>query len=607
MTDPDADRAHSSDSDVRGGSEVEALLARLCDAGLVRGGYLGLALSSGVGLGLALPCRPGSGSGSGTQTFAMATPDPAGVVGAIEDALRPRWVWWSNETAAVLIAAGVRVATCWDLAGVHRLLFGGLRADPARIVAALHDLPTSSIPTMGQLNLLVDDGDDGADFEDPVRPDGHLRPEWISGGWSTDAGRMARWASTATIALQRQWEQLAASAQPERHEATARSESAAELLCAELVADGLPVDVAEAERIIHSFVGPRTADERSAAANAAARDAAVLDLVPASGDIDLRNPAHVRSLLHRVGVDVPDTRAWRLEAFRTAHPVVDALLTWRKAERIATTFGYPWLDERVGGDGRLRGSWSGSDGAAGRMTAQAGLHNLPTEMRSAITAEPGCVFVRADLGQIEPRVLAAVSGDRQLAAATADDDMYAPVAQRLGVERSVAKVAVLAAMYGQTSGSAGQALRGLEDAYPVAMRFLSDADEYGRLARDVRTFGGRLVRMGPTAAHLDDREQRAVDNARGRYARNAVVQGAAAELFKAWAVTVRARVAPHGARIVLCLHDELLVHSPAASAQQVADLLDDCLQEAAWRWGRDRAVRFVADTSIIARWSDVKA
>ena len=63
-----------------------------------------------------------------------------------------------------------------------------------------------------------------------------------------------------------------------------------------------------------------------------------------------------------------------------------------------------------------------------------------------------------------------------------------------------------------------------------------------------------------------------------------MVQGAAAELFKMWAVTVRARGAALGARIVLCLHDELLVHVPAEQAEPVARLVDECLQEAAHRW-----------------------
>ena len=585
-----------------GVDSAPALVAWLAEAGFTRGGFLALALAEGVGLGVAL-----APLNDDDVAFAVAAGDPARIVSVIEAAFRPRWVWWSNSTAASLTAAGVRVATCWDLAAVHRLMFGAWRADPARIVAALSDLPFETIPAMGQLNLLDGGGDDGSDFEDPVRPDGHLRPEWVSGGWSSDVTRLARWASTAMVTLGKQRRRLAASEHPVRHEATARSESAAELLCAELEADGLPVDVAVAEGIIGALIGPRTTTEREAQANAAARDAAVLQHVPSSNDIDLRNPAHVRSLLNRVGVDVPDTRAWRLEPYRAAHPVVDALLNWRKAERVSTTYGYAWLDDHVGADGRLRGAWTGSDGAAGRMTAQAGLHNLPADMRGAVAADPGYVFVRADLGQIEPRVLAAVSGDTQLATATAADDLYAPVAERLGVERAIAKVAVLAAMYGQTSGTAGQALKGLEAAYPVAMRFLEEADLSGRSGRDVRTFGGRLVRMWSTPDDVDDeRDRRSIANARGRYARNAVVQGAAAELFKAWAVTVRARCMVHGARIVLCLHDELLVHAPADAAQEVAQVLDHCLQEAAWRWASDRAVRFVADTSVIERWSDAK-
>jgi DNA polymerase-1 len=288
---------------------------------------------------------------------------------------------------------------------------------------------------------------------------------------------------------------------------------------------------------------------------------------------------------------------------REVHPVVDALLRWRKAERIATTYGYQWLDEHVGPDGRLRGAWSASDGAAGRMTAQAGLHNLPAELRPVVRAVEGHVFVRADLGQIEPRVLAAVSGDDALRRATQDDDLYAPVAARLGVERSVAKIAVLAAMYGQTSGTAGQALRGMESAYPVAIRYLNDAARCGQAGISPRTYGGRLVRMGEVT---DGDHAGSAAAARGRYARNAMVQGAAAELFKAWAVTLRARIGDLDARIVLCLHDELLVHVRDDQAEAVVGLLDACLHEAAHRWHPTSGVRFVTDTSVVHSWADAK-
>ena len=93
----------------------------------------------------------------------------------------------------------------------------------------------------------------------------------------------------------------------------------------------------------------------------------------------------------------------------------------------------------------------------------------------------------------------------------------------------------------------------------------------------------------------------------GRYARNAMIQGAAAELFKMWAVIVRARCAHLGARIVLCLHDELLVHVPREQAEPVFRLVDECLREAAQRWAPGCGVRFISDTTIIRSWSDAKS
>jgi DNA polymerase-1 len=565
-------------------------------AGLSRGALVAVAYVPDVGLAVA----------TGEEVITL---DPADAVRAVEEAERalfPRWLWWSSETYAAL---GVRVSRCWDLAAVHRLLFGGWRADPALVWASLHDLPATSIPGLGQLDLLDTGGDDsGGDPEDPVQPGGHLRPEWTSGGWARSPQRLGAWASLALRAAGRQRARLGELAVGGDPVSTAHSESAAELLAVELAAGGLPMDVSRAEQLIASYIGARPASEPDAAEARRRRDDAVLRHGGTGAErTDLRNPAQVRALLASIGIEVADTRSWRLENFRGAHPFVDELLAWRKAERIATTYGYAWLDQNVGPDGRLRGEWSGSDGAAGRMTAGAGLHNLPAELRPAVAADPGHVFVRADLGQIEPRVLAAVSGDRAFVRATLDDDLYAPIAARLGIERGKAKVAVLAAMYGQVSGSAGEALRGLEAAYPVAMRYLHTARDAGRAGRDLRTYGGRLVRMWATPADADESARRSAAAARGRYARNAAIQGAAAELFKMWAVTVRARAVDTGAQIVLCLHDELLLHAPIGEAEKVAALVRDCLQEAAARWAPDAGVRFVADLRVVERWSDAKA
>jgi DNA polymerase-1 len=90
----------------------------------------------------------------------------------------------------------------------------------------------------------------------------------------------------------------------------------------------------------------------------------------------------------------------------------------------------------------------------------------------------------------------------------------------------------------------------------------------------------------------------------GRFARNAMVQGAAAELFKAWAGTVRAGLPELGGQIVLCLHDELLVHVPADRAPEVAVLLSDALAHTAAWWAAGSGVRFVAEVATGESWAD---
>jgi DNA polymerase-1 len=157
-------------------------------------------------------------------------------------------------------------------------------------------------------------------------------------------------------------------------------------------------------------------------------------------------------------------------------------------------------------------------------------------------------------------------------------------------------------MYGQTTGHGAVALRRLKAAYPVAMAYLDAGDRAGQAGRDLRTYGGRLVSMsGPG---LGSPAQAA---ARGRYGRNALVQGAAAEFFKMWAVTVRARAAELDGEIVLCLHDELLLHVPSGHGVAVSRLVDECLRETASRWAPGTAVSFIADTRVLAAWSDAKA
>lgn len=544
----------------------------------------------------------------------IRTTAPTDVVQQLAD-LDPRWVWWSaQETATPLVSAGVRLRTCWDLGAVGRLVHGLRPGDAGAVWAAQHGLAEPTVPC-GEIDLF----ESQVQSDGPVGPDGQLSREWLRGAWSADLSAAQQWAGLALQLQALQQQQVmeipdprAAGRPPALAFWTALSESTAALLAVELEVAGLPVNRQSAADLMTAIIGARPTTPEEEAAARVARDAIVLNHFPGR-TVDLRSPAQVRSLLVQVGVDLPDTRSWRLTPFSAAVPAVQSLLTWRKAERIATTYGWTWLDNHVGADGRLRGSWGAADGAAGRMTAQAGLHNLPSEMRPAVLAEPGFSFVRADLGQIEPRVLAAVSGDPALTQAAAQDDLYAPVATQLNCDRPTAKVAVLAAMYGQTSGAAGAALKDMDRAYPIAMAYLRSAEDAGRTGTPIRTYGGRLLRSAPsgisakaaaTAAETISEELAEAGFRRGRFVRNAVIQGAAAELFKAWAATVRNDLIPVKGTIVLCLHDELLLHVPESDAEQAGKLLAAALESTVRWWAAGSGVRFLAEVTTGPSWAD---
>ena len=565
----------------------------------------------------------------------------AAFVSDLDRRIAPRWVVWSAaSTLREVVTVGVEVSRTWDLAEAHRLIHGGWWATPGHVVAACRGLSEADVPSPRSPRRGGFESDlfDLAEHDDSVfTPDGQLRADAIDRATGNEVLRELALLALECQASQRSSLEAVGGPSAPRLERTVWSESAAAVLCLELERDGLPVDRAAAEDLIALSAGRRPVDDADAERIRAARDRDVLRHAPGRERTDLRNPGQVRALLTSVGIDVPNTRAFGLEPYRHTHPLVDALLRWRKEERIATTYGYRWLDACVGPDDRLRGEWSACDGAAGRMTAGNGLHNLPASLRPAIRAAPGHVFVRADLGQIEPRVLAVVSADRAFAEATRSDDLYAPVAAKLGADRRTAKVAVLAAMYGQRSGAAGEALRDLERAYPVAMGLLDRAYADGVARHPLRTYGGRLIRFGSAprppsgpeglpslgedpmspagSAATPPDHRRAPDGipewsgsegARGRYARNAIIQGSAAELFKAWAATVRHDVRPLGGQIVLCLHDELLVHVPESRSAAAAAAVEAALERASRTWAGTDQVRFVADTSIVRRWSEAK-
>ncbi len=326
-------------------------MTSLRQAGVSRGNLVGLVVSPALGLGLATADRAWPVAAGGDE------------LGRADEALRPRWVVWSGHTAVRLAIDGVRLATCWDIAAAHqaavRRIGGPILAGRGPGCAAW---TPARCPADGPFDLF---GMDEGDATDPVAPDGHLRSEWVSGGWSDSLERMARWAELARMVARLQRDALAALPDRPMALATGHCESTAELLCAELSVDGLPMDGRSRRKCWRGSSGPgRTARPRPRGCGPLATRRCCGMPHPVSPPTCAARPRCVRCSAGS-GWTCPTPGRGGCVKLRDAHPLVGALLEWRKAERIATTYGYAWLDEHLGADGRLRGAWTGSDARRG--------------------------------------------------------------------------------------------------------------------------------------------------------------------------------------------------------------------------------------------------
>jgi len=301
--------------------------------------------------------------------------------------------------------------------------------------------------------------------------------------------------------------------------------------------------------------------------------------------------------LHRVGVDVASTSRWELE--QVSHPVIAPLLAYKKLARLMAANGWTWLAEWVH-DGRFRPVYIPGGVVTGRWASSGGgALQLPRLLRPAVRADPGWTLIVADVAQLEPRMLAAMSGDSAMAEAARDRDLYAGVVAAGAVAtRDEAKYAVLGAMYGATTGNSGRLVPRLRKVYPRAMHLV---DEAARTGEDGGVVSTRLGRSSPrpdvswhalqsaaTGADVDPAEvKRARGRARerGRFTRNFIVQGTAAEWALIWLAEIRHRLrqlpaaqtpAPASgpfaaqAHLAFFLHDEVILHVPQEQADVAA-------------------------------------
>jgi DNA polymerase-1 len=537
------------------------------------------------------PDGPGGRLGRAVSGELRHVPDLAAEIIALEAAEQPRWLWASTaDVYPPLLRAGVRVARCHDLELTEALLSGyaGRWGEPRGLAAAVARLRGLAVP-----------------------PD-RLRPDAEPPGFAQVALFDAVPADHPEIkdlieVYEEQARRIGETGHPGRFRMLVAAESAGALIAVEMGHTGLPWRPDVHDELLRELLGPpqpmgppRRLAELTAEINAAF---GTHGLHP-----DL--PAEVVRAFHRAGIEIPNTRRWVLR--QVDHPAVAPLLEFKELYRIWTAHGWAWCDAWVR-DGRFRPEYVAGGVVSGRWaTRGGGALQVPKVVRRAVIADPGWRFVVADAGQLEPRVLAAVSGDGRLARAAAAGDLYAALAtDSFDGDRAKAKIALLGAMYGQTGGDAIPALAVLRRHYPTAFEYVEAAARTGEAGGLVRSWLGRTCPPASGAwrdAGLDPPDEVAPPpgRARGRFTRNFVIQATAAEWALVLLATLRTRLAGTDAELVLFVHDEVVVHCPADQAESVVEAVRESALSAGRLLFGDTTVRFPLDVSVVGAYADAK-
>jgi DNA polymerase-1 len=233
------------------------------------------------------------------------------------------------------------------------------------------------------------------------------------------------------------------------------------------------------------------------------------------------------------------------------------------------------------------------------------------QVRPAAVADDGWVLVVADVAQLEPRVLAGMSGDRALAQAARGADLYQGMVDAGAVaSRNDAKLGLLGAMYGATSGESGRLLAGLARRYPDAFGLVETAARAGERGQVVRTLLGRGSQtLGEVPE--DPEQQAAYRRSWGRFTRNFVVQGTGAEWALCWIADLRHRLWALGSgrleerpHLVFFLHDEVVVHTPADLAEEVAAAAAEAAATAGALVFRGLPIDFPLNVSVVTSYAE---
>jgi DNA polymerase-1 len=320
------------------------------------------------------------------------------------------------------------------------------------------------------------------------------------------------------------------------------------------------------------------------------------------------------------------TDAASLERLRDQWPeFIDPLLAYREAEKLRSTYGEGLLAE-VAADGRIHATFNQTVARTGRLSSdQPNLHNIPVrseegrQFRRAFVPRPGWELLIADYNQIELRCIAHLAEDPGLIEAFTDRrDIHTATAARVfTVEpgdvtirmRSTAKMVSYGLAYGMEAYGLGQRLNiptedaavildAYFEAFPNVKAYMERTVKEARMRGYTETLFGRR-RPIPELASDNYRIRQAGE----RQAMNAGIQGLAADIFKVALIRLDAALEKNGydARLILQVHDEVLVEVPPQEAEAVGDLTVDVMRHAA-----ELRVPLEVNRTFGASWADGK-
>ena len=321
------------------------------------------------------------------------------------------------------------------------------------------------------------------------------------------------------------------------------------------------------------------------------------------------------------------TDAKVLRGIREAHPIVAVVEEWREYSKLLNTYLGPLPSMISEADGRLHTTFNQTVAATGRLsTSDPNLQAIPVrtelgrEIRSAFVAEEGHRLLSADYSQIELRILAHVSGEPKLreAFARGEDIHTATAAEVLGVDpakltsaqRSIAKMINFGIVYGISAYGLSENLeiprdeaQEYIDAYlarfPHVQDFIARTIEQAKADGYVTSLLGR--RRPVTEIRAMNRQTRGFGE---RVAVNFVMQGSNADIIKVAMIHIarRLREEGRGARLVLQVHDELLLEVPEVEVSKVRDLVRD---EMCGAYDLDPAL--AVDVGVGDNWAEAKS